>query len=181
MTHSATTQANLITLAIIAIVVVRFLMRELRARVVRARTLWIRPAVLVVLTALLASTAFILPYGDRALTVFALAGGAVVGAVTGALVVRSTRFEPAGEPNAIRAHGSWVTAAIWIVALALRFAVRYALSPADPQSPAGQAQFSALNAGLIALVAAAFVVVAAGFHRAIAAAGATNAPAERRL
>jgi len=179
MSGNTAMNGNLLTLAIVAIVVVRFLMRELRTRVVRASSLWIRPGILVLLTAFVAFTSFSLPSSDTALTVLALCGGAVAGAITGALVVRSTSFAPANEPAAVRARGSFATVAIWLIALLLRFAVRYVLSPADPHSAAGQAQFFALNSGLVALVAAAFVVVALGFHRAIARLAGTAQAASR--
>ncbi len=42
-----------LTLALVALVVVRFLFRELRARKIRVRTLWIRPGILAVLTLVL--------------------------------------------------------------------------------------------------------------------------------
>jgi hypothetical protein len=182
MNGNTAVNANLLTLAIVAIVVVRFLMRELRWRVITVRRLWIRPIVLIILTLALAAGAVGLPDADIGLTIVALIGGAIVGAITGALVVRSTTFEPAGLAGAVRARGSAVTVAIWIVALALRFAARYALRAGDASSPAGQAQFFALNAGLVALVAAAFVVVAIGFHRAIDRYGSTPAvPTSRTL
>ncbi len=177
MNGNAAIGSNLFTLVIVAFVVVRFLMRELRARVIRLRTLWIRPLILVVLTAFFAYEAFARPFADAGLTALSLIGGAAAGAIVGALVVRSTAFEAAGEPHAVRARGSWLTVAIWLVALALRFAARFALSPSDPRTPAGIAQFFALNTGLLALVTAAFAVVALGFYRAIDRYGAQAAGA----
>jgi hypothetical protein len=155
--------STLITLVIVAIVVVRFLFRELRARTVRVRTLWIRPGVLIVLTLLAFAGAFAIPGVNVAVACSSILVGAVLGVVTGALVVRSTTFAPANERGAVIARGSAVTVVIWIVAILLRFAARYAFAGTG----AGPAAQYELNVGLIGLVAAAFVVVALGFHRAI--------------
>ena len=153
----------LITLVIVALVVVRFLFRELRARKVTLRLLWVRPGILLVFTLLAIAAAFATPGVNVAILLLSVAGGAVVGVVTGALVARSTTFSPAGERGAVIAQGSIVTVIIWVVAILLRFAARYAFADAGANLAA---QFE-LNAGLLALVAAAFVVVALAFHRAI--------------
>lgn len=155
--------STIITLVIVAIVVVRFLFRELRARTVRLRTLWIRPGVLIVLTLLVLAGAFAIPGANVVVACISVLVGAVLGVVTGALVVRSTTFASANERGAVIARGSAVTVVIWVVAILVRFAARFAFAGTG----AGAAAQYELNVGLIGLVAAAFVVVALGFHRAI--------------
>jgi hypothetical protein len=143
-------QAELISLALVVVVIVRFLFRELRARTVRLSTMWFRPAILLALTALLVwTTVRVTPFAVGELGV-ALGIGAAAGIVVGVLVSGSTAIEATGKPGLVRLHGSWVTVAIWIVALVLRVAVRFAVggSPLNP-SPA-------VNSGTIMLVAAAF-------------------------
>ena len=163
MTNGPGTNTTWITLLIVLVVVVRFLFRELRQRTVRVRTLWIRPGILAVLTALLIAGGFVVPHVNAGLMLLAALVGAVVGAITGVLVVRSTSFAPANERGAVLAKGSVVTVVIWVVALLLRYVARFAFVGAG----ADQAAQYELNAGLIALVTAAFVVVAILFHREI--------------
>ncbi len=156
-----------VTLVFVAIVIVRFLMRELRERTVRASRVWIRPAVLVVLLVISVAGAFAVPRISANLSVPVMALsvliGAALGVVAGLLVVRSTTFSPAGMAGAVRAKGNMTTVVVWVVALALRFIARYAVAGAG----ANVAQQYELNVGLIALVTAAFAVVAYLFHRQI--------------
>ena len=155
--------SNLITLAFALVVIVRFLFRELRERKIRVRSLWIRPGILGVLMVLLLAGGFAIPHVSKPLMLLSALIGAVVGVVTGALVVRSTTFAPAGERGAVLAKGSIVTVIIWVAAIVLRLAARYAFAGAG----ADAATQYELNAGLVALITAAFVVVAMQFHRAI--------------
>jgi hypothetical protein len=157
------TSSALITLVVAAVVVVRFLFRELRERTIRLRTLWLRPGIVAVAAVALVVVALISPRTDRAILALACIGGAVVGVVAGLLVVRATTFRPAGERGAVLAHGSVTSVIVWIVALVLRYAARFAFAGSGA-SPAEQVE---LNAGLLALLTAAFVVVALAFHRAI--------------
>jgi phosphatidylserine synthase len=160
---SAGTTTNLITLLVAALVVVRFLFRELRERKVRLRSIWIRPGILAAFTVVLIVVAFTVPRTNMAFLALACVAGAVLGVVTGMLVVRSTTFRPADERGAVLAQGNMTTVIVWIAALALRFVARFAFAGSGA-SPAEQVE---LNAGLLALVTAAFVVVALAFHRAI--------------
>ncbi len=50
-------QAQLVQIGVLVLVVARFLARELRTRTLRLSTLWIRPAILMVLTAAIALAA----------------------------------------------------------------------------------------------------------------------------
>lgn len=154
---------SLIALAVTVFVVLRFARRELRERVVAMKTLWIRPVLLaVVVVYLVTVTAKIDPAGIDEM-MLALAIGATLGVVTGVLIVRNTRFAPAGRAGAVRVRGNRTTFAIWIGALVVRLIARYALPHgADPR-----AQLP-LNCGTVALVAAAFIVIAGAFAREIA-------------
>lgn len=160
--NSGSTNTTLITFIVIVFVVVRFLYRELKARIVQGRTLWVRPAFLVVVLALLTAAALKIPGAQPVEIVVGLIAGVVLGIVTGALVLRYTTFEAAGVPDAVRALGSTKTLVVWLVALALRFGFRLFFAHGDDQ-----VQFT-LNVFTTALVTAAFIVVAFGFHRAIA-------------
>lgn len=159
----AGTSTTLVTVVVVALVVVRFLFRELRERRVRLRTLWIRPGIVAVFTVLMVIAAFASHGTNVGVLALAVVAGAVLGVVTGTLVVRSTTFRPASERGAVLVQGSITTVAIWLVALALRYAARFAFAG----SFASAAQQFELNAGLLALVTVAFVVVALAFHRAI--------------
>ena len=57
MTNGGSTNTTLITFVVIVFVVVRFLYTELKARVVTKRSIWVRPAFLVVVSALLIALA----------------------------------------------------------------------------------------------------------------------------
>jgi hypothetical protein len=150
-----------ITLAVAAFVVVRFALRELRPRIVRVRYLWIRPALLGVMTLLILAACIVVPGMSTLFLASALGIGIVVGAVVGGAVVRLSRFEPTGTGGDVRVVGSWKTAAVWIVAVLFRLLARFAVPAND------QASQLALNAGLIMLIFVAFAIVAAGFHREI--------------
>src|SRR5579875_2848958 len=115
---------SLVGLLLAAIIVFRFAVRELKPRIVRRRAVWIRPVILVAGTAYLAwATAKVDPAGVGVMVAALVVGGAV-GALTGGLIVRYTRFSSAGVPNAVRVEGSKVTFAIWIAAFVLRFLAR---------------------------------------------------------
>lgn len=152
-----------ITLAVVAFVVLRFLFRELRARKIRVRTLWIRPGILGVFTLFLIGGGFAIPRVSMGVVGLSVLVGAAIGIGVGVLVARMTTFAPAGERGAVIAQGSIKTVIVWVAAIALRLLARYAFAGAGA-SPAEQYE---LNAGLLALVTAAFVVVALEFHRAI--------------
>jgi hypothetical protein len=153
---------SLISVLVAAFVVFRFAQRELKERVVKASTLWIRPVVLLAITIwLIVLTASVDPSGITQMIV-ALIAGVALGAITGLLVVANTTFRPAGVRNAVRVQGSRITFAIWIGAFAIRFLARFLVPHgADPRTQLP------LNAGTVALVATAFVVIALAFYRAI--------------
>ncbi len=110
-------QTQLIALAVVLIVVVRFLVRELRARTVRVSTMWLRPAFLGALTVFFAASAVRQSAESAAELALSLTVGVAFGAVVGFLVAASTTVERAGAPGVLRLRGSWVTVAIWVAAL----------------------------------------------------------------
>jgi hypothetical protein len=146
---------SLIALGVTVLFVFRFARRELRRRTVRARTLWIRPAILLAITLyLVVLSAQLDPFGDGELF-GALAVGSLLGVVVGVLIVRNTRFSPAPVPHAVSVIGNPVTFAIWVGALAIRLLARYALPHgADPR-----AQLP-LNCGTVVMTTVAFIVIA---------------------
>ena len=153
---------SLFTVLILAFVVFRFAQRELKERVAKASTLWIRPVVLLAITVwLIVLSVSLDPSGTTELMV-ALIAGVVLGAVTGMLIVANTSFRAADVANAVRAQGSRITFAIWLGAFAIRFIARFVVPHgADPRTQLP------LNAGTVALVATAFIVIAVAFYRAI--------------
>lgn len=159
--NSGSMNTTLITFIVVVFVVVRFLYRELRSRIVQSRTLWVRPAFLVVVVALLTTAALGVRDAQPVEVVIGLIAGAALGAVTGSFVLRYTTFAPAGVPGAVRVLGSIQSVVVWVVALALRFAFRLFFAHGGDQ-----VQFT-LNVFTTALIAVAFIVVALGFHRAI--------------
>lgn len=161
MDNSFVTQ-SLIALLVAAFVVFRFAARELKPRVVKASTMWLRPAILIAGTAwLIWTTLAVDPAGTTELAI-AVAVGAIAGLLTGALIVRYTTFSPAGVPNAVMASGSKITFGIWIAAFVLRFLARFLV----PHGADARTQLP-MNSGTLALVAVAFVVIAIAFQREI--------------
>jgi hypothetical protein len=166
-------QTEIFTLLILVVVIARFLFRELRARTVRVSTLWVRPAVLCALTALSIWAASQVPRGVEGPIVPWLLGGTAIGIVVGFLVARSTRVESTGKAGVVRLRGSWITVAIWVAALALRFLVRILV---------GGTLFStspAVNGGTVILVAAAFTVFAVLIAQRIRALGLAGGAADQ--
>ncbi len=153
---------SLIFLAIAALVVFRFARRELTERRVRSPLLWLRPAVLVLVTVYLVVITTRFAPAQHAMTVASLVLGVLLGLLTGGLIVRYTTFRSAGVPNAVLARGSRITFAIWLGAFVLRLLARLLV----PHGSDRLAQLP-LNCGTVALVTAAFVVIAVAFQRAI--------------
>jgi hypothetical protein len=100
------TLATALPLLLVLLIVVRFAFRELRERIVRIPTIWIRPALLLALSAYLVVLTMRLDPGDGAITASAVLIGAVLGLVTGIAVIRNTTFAAAEVPNAVRVRGN---------------------------------------------------------------------------
>ena len=161
MSGNSAATTTLFSVAIVALIVLRFAFRELRPQVVRARTLWGRPGLFAVLALLVGYES--LQTEPQALTLLlSVAVGVLFGLVVGALVIRFTTFAPAPKAAqpAVLAQGSWKTIVVWVIAIALRFAARALLHGE------GIGEL-ALNSALFALMAGAFGFVAFSFGRAI--------------
>jgi hypothetical protein len=146
----------LVPLLVLALIVGRFLARELRDRRIPFSRFFTLPIVFAViaaaLVALAVSTAPYVSVDVAAGTVAALAVGAGIGLAVDRFT--SVRLDPAGTVAIVR--GSWITAAIWIGALALRLLGRYVAYGAGLRS-AGTTL--ALNAVLVVMLAAALLVL----------------------
>jgi peptidoglycan/LPS O-acetylase OafA/YrhL len=155
---NSSTTTSLYFLAITVFIVFRFARRELRARTIKIATLWIRPALLVAITAyLIYLSASLDPLGDGEMFAV-LAGGGVLGIIVGLAIVRNTHFAPAAVRNAVVVTGNKITFGIWIAALAVRLLARYVL----PRGADPAAQLP-LNCGTVVMTAVAFVVIAIAF------------------
>jgi drug/metabolite transporter (DMT)-like permease len=160
--YGAATQ-SIITLLLLAFVVFRFAVRELRPRVIRAGwRLWLRPAILIALTIYVCGIAVVIDPGGIGELVVALPIGALVGLIAGIFIVRYTAFSPAPVPRAVTASGSWLTFGIWIVVFVLRLAARYVV----PHGASARAQLP-MDGATVAVGAVAFVVIAIAFQAAI--------------
>jgi hypothetical protein len=140
-------------LAAALFVVGRFLVRELRERKLVLSRIFLLPGVagalalyLLVLTASLFPKTGMLLAGE---TCIALG----VGSAVGLAVAHFTKVRLGEAAGTVYVLGSGITVAIWIAALALRWAVRFALPLGDRD-----ASLSA-NAALIVMVAAALGMV----------------------
>jgi hypothetical protein len=145
-------QPFLFTLLLVALVVGRFLARELRVRRMVLARIWIAPAILAIAGGWIAWYSLsIAPYLAGTLAI-ALVAAVPVGAVIGFAVAHFTTVQSDGAGTAI-VRGSWITVAIWLGALALRMVGRFAMRGAH----LGEQML--LNAALIAMLAVAIGVV----------------------
>jgi hypothetical protein len=159
----ASPMTGYISLAITALVVVRFAFRELRERTVRSSILWIRPGLLIAVMLYLIVLTCTKEPDQCWTTIISVVIGVVLGALVGVGIVANTTFASAGKKGAVRAQGNRITLAIWVAALLLRVGARF-VYPAGP-SPLAQLP---LDCGTVALVAIAFLVIAIAFQREIA-------------
>ncbi len=143
-------------LVVMALVVGRFLLRELRDRRIPFQRFFALPLVFAALAVALVSYAV-----WTAPSVFAeVAAGTLaaiaVGAAIGLAVDRFTSVRLGSGGTSAIVRGSWVTAGIWIVALALRVVGRSVAFGAGLRSAQSTL---ALNAVLVVLLAAALIVL----------------------
>jgi hypothetical protein len=142
-----------ITLAIVVIVVARFLTRELRERRIALSRIFLIPAFLTALVLYLVYLLLQVNAGLTPLLAVAALPAAVVGAVIGLAVARFTTVRPGDRPGTIFIRGSYTTVAIWIVALALRLVARaFVLS-------AGIGMNLVLNTALLMMLVVAFTTL----------------------
>lgn len=133
---------------------------ELRARVIDKKTLWVRPALLGVLTVALGGLSLKLaPHLASVLMLYA-AGGGIVGVLVGLLLARRTAITRAGNLDSLQVRGSAITIAIWLAFIAGRLALR-SVTPGVP--------ILGLDASVAstAAIASAFAVLAVSFRSAI--------------
>jgi hypothetical protein len=135
-----------ITIAIIVVVVLRFLARELRERRIRTSMLFTVPIILgaasLYLCYLTLQRAPNLSLELLAEAVAAL----VIGVAIGLAVAHFTRVKSAG-PGLILVRGSWITVAIWLASFALRLVGRFLFSSSNFGSQL------LLNSGLLLMLA----------------------------
>jgi hypothetical protein len=145
-----------IWILIIALVVGRFLARELRDRPIPLGRFFLVPSIFGALALGLVGFAVSSAPGLFVDVCAGTLAALAVGSGIGLAVDRFTgvRLNPAGTTAIVR--GSWATAAIWVGALALRLVGRYIAFGAGLRS-AGTAL--ALNAVLVVMIAAALVVL----------------------
>lgn len=149
--------STLISLLVVALIA----RRELRTSTISAGRLWIRPAIVVVVTACLVVLA-VTEAPDRVPLLLAWTlGGIALGIATGLAILRLTVIRPAEKPNAVIVKGSFATIAVWVVVLLIRIAARWLFG--------GTSTSSTIDAsvGTVAVVASALVVLASAYHRAI--------------
>jgi hypothetical protein len=152
----------LIALAIIALVVLRFLWRELRVRRLKPSTIFILPIFFALIVAL---TIFSVVTGapDQLFALIVGSGAAiVVGAGVGIAVAHFTTVQ-AGPAGTLLVRGSWITVAIWLAALALRLAARWIVSGGKTVFVTSMTSVDhpslMLNAVLVVMLATAMMVV----------------------
>jgi hypothetical protein len=163
-------QSLWIYLALVALIVVRFLMRELRVRRMALSRIWYAPAFVVAVAVWLAwTTLSAAPYVVPQL-VIAVPAALVVGGALGWAVAHFTTVQNGGNGIAI-VRGSWITVAIWLFAFALRLVGRLAVGSA------GLGEQLMLNTALVVLVAVAISVVRFRIRAAALAAPAQPVPA----
>jgi hypothetical protein len=151
-----------ITLAVLALVLARFLFRELRLRRIKTSSIYSIPVVIGIIAAFLVySVVAAAPDQITAL----VSGGIIaigVGIGIGLAVAHFTTVRVA-EPGVLLVRGSWITVGIWVGALALRWIARWFVAGGSTviytsaSSTAGPSLM--LNAVLVIMVAAALTTV----------------------
>jgi hypothetical protein len=138
---------------LVLFIVVRFLMRELRERHLSNVQLFVLPGILLAMWLALAISAGANAHPDFAELGLRNAIALPFGVLVGFGVARFTTVR-IGDDGKIFFRGSYVTVAIWLAALALRFGARYVF-------PSGLAVSSVLasSASLVLLVFVATAVV----------------------
>jgi hypothetical protein len=157
-----TGQTLWITLAVIALVLARFLFRELRVRRIKTAAIFSIPIITGIIAAFLVySVVSAAPDQITSLTIGGMVA-VVVGIAIGLAVAHFTTVRVA-EPGVLLVRGSWVTVGIWVAALALRWLARSFVPGgstviySSAASTAGPSLM--LNAVLVIMVVAALTTV----------------------
>jgi len=156
--------STLVSLLVVALIA----RRELRTSTVVAGRLWIRPAIVVIVTACLVVLAVTEAPDHVPMLLAWMAGGIALGVAAGFAILRLTAIRPAEKPNALIVKGSLATIAVWIVVLLIRVGARFLFGGTNPISNIDA------SVGTVAVVAAALVVLASAYHRAIDVARVTS-------
>jgi hypothetical protein len=138
------------TLAIVALVVVRFLARELRDRKIPINRVWIVPGVMFLLCAYLFATTLQIESDLLLEVLIGSIAGIAVGAAVGLAVDRFTTLRLSSDGKAMIVRGSMITVGIWIGALLLRLLGRFVA-----------AKFSTHSLGMMMVLNTSFVFVIA--------------------
>jgi drug/metabolite transporter (DMT)-like permease len=145
-----------IGLVVGALVIGRFLMRELRERRFLISRIYLVPAVLGVVGIVFVVLAGIAHPDTTPVIAVACVAALVLGAVIGYGVARNTTVRVTDDPTVLYVRGSAATVAIWLAALALRLVARIPfLSDPSRYTHWGEA----LNAALLILLASALFFV----------------------
>lgn len=169
-----TTTTGLFTLALVALVIIRFLLRELRDRRIPLDRIWIVPAFVTAVVALvfaltLATEAPFLPE-----LVIGCIAGILVGAGVGIAVDSFTALRLSDDGKTLIARGSLVTVGIWVAALLLRLLGRFIAGASSAHSPG---MIMVLNTSFAAVIAAAVVALRVRFIARVKAMRRDAAPA----
>lgn len=151
-----------LTVALIALVLLRFLWRELRVRRIKAATIFAIPIVIGLAgAATIYSVVAVAPDQIANLIVGGVVA-VVVGVGVGFAVAHFTTVA-VRERGVLLVRGSWITVAIWIAALALRFAARWFVSGGTnivyTNASAAGGPSLLLNSVLVIMLTAALVTV----------------------
>jgi hypothetical protein len=147
-----------ITLAVLVLVLARFLFRELRPRRIKTNSIFSIPIVVGIVAAFLIYS--VVAAAPDQITALAAGGVIAIGIGIGiGLAVAHFTTVTVAEPGVLLVRGSWITVGIWVAALALRWFARWFVSGGSTvvytstTSTAGPSLM--LNAVLVIMVAAA--------------------------
>lgn len=144
------------TVALLVLIVVRFLARELRDRRLPFNRFFATPIIFAFLCAfLIYVAASAAPELSLELTI-GCASAVAVGAALGLAVDRFTTVRISADRSAAIVRGSWVTVAVWLGALALRWIGRMIV---ENVSGVNAGMSFMLNASLLVIVATAATVL----------------------
>jgi|SRR5271165_1843394 len=144
-----------LTLVLVAVVVVRFLLRELRVRRMLLNRIYVLPAVFGLLVAFLFVTTLSQDPSQLTNLIVGSLAAVVIGAGVGLAVAHFTTVERGNASGVVLVRGSATTVAIWIGALLLRLVPRFVLGTV-PHSPGTTLM---LNTVLLVLLWVAIAVV----------------------
>ena len=114
-----------LTLLIYVVVIALFVWRMMRPQRVRIGRLWVRPVILLAVTALAIVGSQLLSPSRWWVLAAVLIGGAIVGVPLGLLRGRHTQLRPTDRPGIVYVQSSPWIVAIWLAAFLARAVVRY--------------------------------------------------------